>query len=124
MTAPRYVFACSNRHRVAVDAARYWAAARCPVCKSPLDRFRRARLRQWIRGAAPRSRLRAGAFVLTPLDGLGWLLVIAMLLVAVSMGACARKVATLKELLRRTASDTNEAWWARIRELRAGRPLR
>lgn len=82
MSAPRYVFACSHRHRVAVDAARYWAAARCPVCKSPVDRFRAARLRQWLRGAAPRSRLRAGAFVLTPLDGLGWLLVIAMLLVA------------------------------------------
>ena len=82
MTSPRYVFSCSRRHKVAVDATRYWAAARCPICKSPVDWMRSARLRQWIRGAAPRSRLRTGRLVLTPLDGFGWLLLLAILLVA------------------------------------------
>jgi len=74
MTATRYVFTCSRRHRVAIDASRYWAAARCPTCKSPVDPRRGARLRQWLRGAAPRSRLRiTPAIVLTPLDGIGWM---------------------------------------------------
>ena len=83
MTAPRYVFVCSRRHRVAVDAGRYWAAARCPKCKSPVDALRAARFGQWVRGAAPRSRLRiTPALVLTPLDGLGWLLVLFTLLLA------------------------------------------
>ena len=45
MAEPRYVFKCSRRHRVAVDPARYWAPARCPACKSPVDRLRTARLR-------------------------------------------------------------------------------
>ena len=82
MTSARYVFACSRRHRVAVDASRYWTAARCPTCKSPVDPLRAARFRQWLRGAAPRSRLRIRALVLTPLDGLGWLLVLFALLLA------------------------------------------
>jgi len=83
MTEPRYVFSCSRRHRVAVDAGRYWAPARCPTCKSPVDARRIARFRQWLRGAAPRSRLRiTRALVLTPLDGLGWLLVLFTLLLA------------------------------------------
>ena len=82
MTAPRYVFGCSRRHKVAVNPARYWASARCPTCKSPVDPLRVARLALWMRGAAPRSRLRIRRVVLTPLDGLGWLLVAFMLLVA------------------------------------------
>lgn len=83
MTAPRYVFPCSRRHRVAVDASRYWAAARCPKCKSPVDPLRADRFGQWLRGAAPRSRLRISpAVLLTPLDGLGWLLVLFTLLLA------------------------------------------
>ncbi len=82
MTAPRYIFPCPRRHRVAVDPGRYWAPARCPSCKSPVDRLRLGRLRQWVRGTAPRSRLRIGKVVLTPLDGIAWLLVVAMLLVA------------------------------------------
>jgi len=46
-----------------------------------VDPLRAARFRQWLRGAAPRSRLRiAQALVLTPLDGLGWLLVLFALL--------------------------------------------
>jgi endonuclease/exonuclease/phosphatase (EEP) superfamily protein YafD len=87
MTPPHYVFACTHRHRVAVDPARFWAPARCPSCKSPVDPFRTGRLKQWIRGSAPRSRLRIGRFVLTPLDGLGWLLVLCMLLVALAYRA-------------------------------------
>lgn len=83
MTQPRYVFACPRGHKVAVDSGRYWTAARCPTCKSPVDRFRLARLRQWIRGAAPRSRLRIGKVVLTPFDGLAWLLVLFLLVVLV-----------------------------------------
>jgi vancomycin resistance protein VanJ len=84
MAEPRYVFQCSRRHRVAVDPGRYWAPARCPVCKSPVDRLRAARLGQWVRGAAPHSRLRIGKVVLTPFDGIGWLLVLFMLLVALA----------------------------------------
>ena len=79
MADARYVFACPRRHRVAVDPARYWSPARCPVCKSPVDRLRSARLQQWVRGAAPRSRLRIRKLVLTPLDGIAWLSVLAML---------------------------------------------
>ena len=83
MTSSRYIFTCSRRHRVAIDASRYWTAARCPTCKSPVDPSRTARLRQWLRGAAPRSRLRiTPTLVLTPLDGLGWLLVLFTLLLA------------------------------------------
>ncbi len=82
MAEPRYVFQCSRRHRVAVDPGRYWAPARCPVCKSPVDRLRTARLAQWVRGAAPHSRLRIRKVVLTPLDGVGWLLVMFMLFLA------------------------------------------
>ena len=48
-----------------------------------MDPLRTARLRQWLRGAAPRSRLRiTRTLVLTPLDGLGWLLVLFALLLA------------------------------------------
>src|SRR6218665_2524745 len=79
MTQPRYVFACPRGHKGAVDGGRYWTAARCPTCKSPVDRFRLARLRQWMGGTAPRSRLRIGKVVLAPLDGLAWLLVIFLL---------------------------------------------
>ena len=82
MTSARYIFACSRRHRVAVDASRYWTAARCPTCKSAVDPLRVARFRQWLRGSAPRSRLRIRALVLTPLDGLGWLLVLFALVLA------------------------------------------
>jgi vancomycin resistance protein VanJ len=39
-------------------------------------------VRTWMRGAAPRSRLRAGRVVLTPIDGLGWLLALALGVVA------------------------------------------
>jgi len=82
MTSSRYIFACSRRHRVAVDASRYWTAARCPTCKSAVDPLRVARFRLWLRGSAPRSRLRIRALVLTPLDGLGWLLVLFALVLA------------------------------------------
>ena len=84
MAEPRYVFQCPRRHRVAVDPSRYWAPARCPVCKAPVDRLCTARLGQWVRGAAPRSRLRIGKVVLTPFDGIGWLLVLFMILVAIA----------------------------------------
>jgi vancomycin resistance protein VanJ len=82
MTDPRYVFRCSKGHKVAVDPARYWLFARCPKCKSPIDRFRLQRVGAWLRGAAPRSRLRIGRVVATPLDGAGWLLFIGLCLVA------------------------------------------
>lgn len=75
MHAPRYVLSCGKGHRVAVNPARFWAGARCPTCKSPVDGRRLGRLGLWLRGQAPRSRLRAGQVVLTPLDGLAWLVV-------------------------------------------------
>ena len=46
---------------MALDPARYWKPARCPICREALDRYRLRRLRQWLAGEAPRSALRAGA---------------------------------------------------------------
>jgi len=94
MATARYVFACPRGHKVAVDPNRYWARARCPTCGNPVDGSRRARALAWMRGAAPRSRLRIGKVSLAPLDGLGWLVLLFVGVVA---------------LVYRLAGDTT--WW-------------
>lgn len=94
MESRRYILTCRKGHRVAVDPARYWSRARCPTCKAPVDARRLARAWLWLRGQAPRSRLRVGQVVLAPLDGLAWMLVV---------------FAAGLALLYRSAGDTT--WW-------------
>ena len=82
--APRYLIRCrSGRHQVAVDPARFWRPARCPVCRSPVDALRLQRFWRWATGRAPRSRVRVGVLgEFTPLDGTA-------LLTALGLGAVA-----------------------------------
>jgi vancomycin resistance protein VanJ len=37
----------AKEHRVRLDSKRFWAAARCPVCQTPVDRFRIRRVVAW-----------------------------------------------------------------------------
>lgn len=84
MTAPRYTFPCGRgEHQVAVDPARYWLPARCPRCRAPVDRWRLRRLRRWLRGEAPWSRVRLGRLgVLAPAEGIAGLVLLATAAVA------------------------------------------
>ena len=49
----------AKEHRVRLDPKRFWAAARCPVCGKPVDRFRVRRVVSWVlrlvdpKGATP-----------------------------------------------------------------------
>ncbi|MCU0620583.1 MAG: endonuclease/exonuclease/phosphatase family protein [Gemmatimonadales bacterium] len=58
----------AGTHRVALDPARLWAAARCPTCRTPLDPLRLGRASLWLRGAVPSSRVLLGTRLLLPLD--------------------------------------------------------
>ena len=91
----RYRLSCDRRkHRVALDPARYWKSARCPVCVLRIDRLRIRRGIKWLQGKAPRSGLTwNGRFRLVPADG------IAMLFAVVTL---------ILTLVLHTVAD---AWW-------------
>lgn len=82
MATTRYIFPCPRGHKVAVDPTRYWSRARCPVCGGPVDASRSRRTIAWLKGSAPRSRLRVGKLTFAPFDGVAWGALLFILLVA------------------------------------------
>ena len=63
---------------MAIDRRRFWQPARCPVCKTPIDPWRRRRFWWWLTGRGPKSRVRLGPFgEFNPIEGslFLWLLV-------------------------------------------------
>ncbi|MBL8988548.1 MAG: endonuclease/exonuclease/phosphatase family protein [Gemmatimonadetes bacterium] len=79
-----YVIRCGGQgHKVGLDPGRFWRPARCPACHAAVDPFRLRRLWWWLRGQAPRSRLKVGATFLTPLDGIILLTAAGLALVSV-----------------------------------------
>lgn len=83
MTLPPLTVTCrAGTHRVRLEPERYWRDARCPVCRTPLDPWRRQRLRAWLNGEAPRSRLVFGARRVAPAQALGGLTLAAALFLA------------------------------------------
>lgn len=83
----RYLIRCrSRRHQVAIDPARFWQPAGCPVCRTAVDGLRFRRFWMWSTGRAPRSRVRVpklGEF--TPLDGAAVLSSLALAAVAIGL---------------------------------------
>ena len=75
---------CSRKgHRVGLDPARFWRPARCPACHAAVDPLRLRRAWWWLRGAAPRSRIRFGRLgEWNPIDGLIVLLTLGLLVIA------------------------------------------
>lgn len=45
----------AGTHRVRLDPARWWRAARCPSCRTALDPLRVQRLWRWLQGGVPGS---------------------------------------------------------------------
>lgn len=62
---------CDARlHKVALDPAKFWKPAGCPICQQRLDRYRLRRLELYLTGKAPRSGLRIGPIRLIPIEWL------------------------------------------------------
>lgn len=81
MSLPSLTVTCrAGTHRVRLEPARYWRDARCPVCRTPLDPWRRQRVGAWLNGEAPRSRLVLGTRRVAPAQALGALTLAAALL--------------------------------------------
>lgn len=101
----QFTISCnSRRHRVALQPARYWSRAKCPVCMQVVDASRFRRAQKWLAGLAPRSVVRiAGRFSIVPIDAA--LIVWAAVILVVT-------------LLLHTVADT---WWPATMLLFLGR---
>ncbi|MGE0441391.1 MAG: endonuclease/exonuclease/phosphatase family protein [Gemmatimonadales bacterium] len=94
----------SGRHQVALDPARFWAPAGCPVCRTAVDPFRVRRAAAWLGGAGPRAGLALPAGIrVSPLELLG-------LAAIAGAGALGLGLRTL-----------GDAWWPATAVLFAGR---
>lgn len=65
-----------------LDPARYWRGARCPVCKAPVDRWRRQRAVHLLRGEAPASAVRMAGVRITAAPAIGAVALVYALLLA------------------------------------------
>jgi vancomycin resistance protein VanJ len=83
----RFLIKCdAGLHKVALDPAKFWKPAACPVCQRRLDRYRFRRTVLFLKGEAPRSGVRFGsAFRIIPLEGLVVLWGLLILLVTLAL---------------------------------------